>query len=177
MALTGSNRGNSVRAGRCELMRRIGMVGLLIGVLGGLGWADGSWAADLRPALNRPELIEVGDPVLIGRDMLQQEMLRNVNLRDHITLYGWPDYAEIQEVRVLDPLASYEVRLYYLRRDQFLAYSRVYVSPVLANYGVRTYEGAIPEQTLERLLTAAVEPLEEPEYETMPEPDLPGMVE
>ena len=46
------------------------------------------------------------------------------------------------------------MRLYYLRRNQEVAYSRVNVSPMIRDFGVRMYEGPIPEETLDRLLTA-----------------------
>jgi len=115
----------------------------------------GASSAELRPAETRPEVIEVGDPVMISRDLLTTEMKRNSEMKEWVTKYGWPDYAEVQEVTVREPLVTYEVRLYYLRRNHQLAFSRVYVSPALSDYGVRVYEGPISAATLDRLLTAA----------------------
>ena len=75
-------------------------------------------------------------------------------MRSFVSKYGWPDYAEVQEVTVDEPLAAYEVRLYYLRRNQQIAYSRVHVSPAFPDFGIRTYDGPIPEDALARILTA-----------------------
>lgn len=137
------------------MAKRIGVAAAIVGLFA-FAWA-GVAAADLRRAVGRPELIEVGEPSLISHDLLRQEMERNVSLREYIELYGWPDYAEIQEVKVPEPLAPYEVRLYYLRRNQELAYSRVFVSPAFPRAGIRTYDGPIPEETIRRLLTAREE--------------------
>lgn len=115
--------------------------------------AKGS-VAEMRPAETRPEVIEIGEPAQIDREMLTVEIKRNNELREWVQKYGWPDYAEVQEVTVQEPLAAYEVRLYYLRRNQQLAFSRVHVSPALSDYGVRVYDGPISQKTLERLLTA-----------------------
>jgi len=109
----------------------------------------------LRPAKERPDIIEVGDPVLVGRNVLEREIRVNTSLRDYIELYGWPDYAEIQEITVLDPWAAYEVRIYYLHRDQYLVFGRVHVAPSVDDYGVLKYDGHIDPDTLDRLLTAA----------------------
>lgn len=137
------------------MAKRIGVAAAIVGMIA-FAWV-GRAPAELHRALGRPELIEVGEPSLISHDLLRQEMERNVSLREHIELYGWPDYAEIQEVKVPEPLAPYEVRLYYLRRNQQLAYARVFVSPAFPRAGIRTYDGPIPEETIRRLLTAAEE--------------------
>jgi hypothetical protein len=123
-------------------------------VLVGFACTGRAQAADLRPALGRPELMEVGKPILISREALAREMERNQELQTYVTLYGWPDYAEVQETVVNEPVAPYEVRLYYLRRNQQVAYSRVYVSWWIRDFGVRRYMGPIQEETLARLLTA-----------------------
>ena len=39
------------------------------------------------------------------------------------------------------PFAPYEVRLYYLRRNAYLAFGRVNVAPNVYDYGVRKYIG------------------------------------
>jgi len=126
----------------------------------------------LRPAKERPDIIEVGDPVLVGRSVLEREIRVNTSLRDYIELYGWPDYAEIQEITVLDPWAAYEVRIYYLHRDQYLVFGRVHVAPSVDDYGVRKYDGHIDPDTLDRLLTAAppAEVAPPPPVEVVPPP-------
>jgi hypothetical protein len=128
------------------------VVGVLVIV--GLTFSGRAGAADLRAAVGRPELLEVGNPILISRETLAREMGRNQELSTYVTLYGWPDYAEVQETVVNEPVAPYEVRLYYLRRNQQVAYSRVYVSRWIHDFGIRRYMGPIPEETLARLLTA-----------------------
>jgi hypothetical protein len=121
------------------------------GVLGLAAMAE----AQARPAVNRPEIIEVGDPVLISRRTLAREMTRNSDLRAWVRLYGPPDYAEVQELEIDPPFAPYEVRLYYVRGNAYLAFGWVHVAPSLYDYGVRKYIGKIDPAELDRLLTAA----------------------
>jgi hypothetical protein len=135
---------------------RLGLVALFLAVAA-LG-SDGASAATLRPAKNRPDIIEVGDPVTVGRPELSREMELNSSLREYVELYGWPDYVEVQEVTVQEPWAAYEVRLFYLRRDEYLVFGRVHVAPSIEDYGARKYTGAIDSDTLDRLLTASPPP-------------------
>jgi len=109
---------------------------------------------EMRPAVGRPDIMEVGDPILITRRVLGMEMRRNVDLRDWVHLYGAPDYAEVQEIQIDPPWAPYEVRLYYVRRNAYLAFGRVNVAPNVYDYGVRKYIGGIDPSVLDRLLTA-----------------------
>lgn len=133
------------------MMRRLATV---IVVAGGLALALRARADEMRPAVDRPEIMEVGDPILITRKTLASEMRRNVELRDWVRLYGAPDYAEVQEIQIDPPFADYEVRLYYLRRNAYLAFGRANVAPNIYDYGVRKFVGAINPSVLERLLTA-----------------------
>jgi hypothetical protein len=119
-----------------------------------IGWTMPAQAQS-HPAVNRPEIIEVGDPILISRSTLAGEMTRNSDLRDWVRLYGPPDYAEVQELEVDPPFAPYEVRLYYVKGNAYLAFGRVHVAPSLYDYGVRKYIGKIDPAELDRLLTAA----------------------
>ncbi|MBX3027726.1 hypothetical protein KF840_22755 [bacterium] len=119
-----------------------------------LGWAGGA-RAQSHPAVNRPEIIEVGDPILISRGTLAAEMARNSDLRDWVRLYGPPDYAEVQQLELDPPFAPYEVRLYYVKGNAYLAFGRVHVAPSVYDYGVRKYIGKIDPGELDRLLTAA----------------------
>lgn len=127
---------------------------LMMAVLLGLGLAAAA-RAQSHPAVNRPEIMEVGDPILISRRTLAREMTRNSDLRDWVRLYGPPDYAEVQELEIDPPFAPYEVRLYYVKGNKYLAFGRVHVAPSLYDYGVRKYIGAIDPAELDRLLTAA----------------------
>lgn len=132
-------------------MRR-GAVLTAVAVIG-LGWSA-VVEAQARPALNRPEIIEVGDPILISRRTLAAEMTRNSDLRDWVRLYGTPEYAEVQEIEIEPPFAPYEVRLYYVRGNSYVAFGRVHVAPSLYDYGVRKFIGKIDPAELDRLLTA-----------------------
>lgn len=133
-------------------MRRAAVVVAAVGLVG-LGWSA-VVEAQARPALNRPEIIEVGDPVLISRRTLAAEMTRNSDLRDWVRLYGVPEYAEVQEIEIEPPFAPYEVRLFYVKGNVFVAFGRVHVAPSLYDYGVRKYVGKIDPAELDRLLTA-----------------------
>jgi len=110
-----------------------------------------------QPALTRPGIVDLDEPVLIDRDALRREMRLNTDLSHYIDLYGWPDYAEIQEVELQEPFAPYEVRLYYLKQNHYLAYGRVFIAPSVSDFGMRKFEGPIPPAALNRLLTATLE--------------------
>jgi len=133
------------------MTRRVAVMVLAAGSLM-LAWRAA--ADEMRPAVDRPDIMEVGDPILITRKVLGLEMRRNTDLRDWVRLYGTPDYAEVQEIQIDPPWASYEVRLYYLKRNAYLAFGRVNVAPSVYDYGVRKYVGSISPAVLERLLTA-----------------------
>lgn len=135
------------------MMRGVVAMAALVGLL---ALAARAQADGLRAAVDRPEILEVGDPILITRKVLALEMRRNVELRDWVRLYGAPDYTEVQEVAVDPPFAPYEVRLYYLRRDAYLAFGRVNVAPNVYDYGVRKYIGTINPAVVDRLLTASL---------------------
>lgn len=133
-------------------MRR-GAVLVAVATFVGLGWST-VVEAQAQPALNRPEIIEVGDPILISRRTLAAEMTRNSDLRDWVRLYGVPEYAEVQEIEIEPPFAPYEVRLFYVKGNAYIAFGRVHVAPSLYDYGVRKYIGKIEPSELDRLLTA-----------------------
>src|SRR5215510_8028289 len=151
--LTASGRDPSLRAEEesAEMMRRVAIAVL---AAGSLALAARVRADELRPAVDRPEILEVGDPILITRRLLALEMRRNTDLRDWVHLYGAPEYTEVQEIQIDPPWAPYEVRLYYLRRNAYLAFGRVNVAPNVYDYGVRKYIGGIDPSVLDRLLTA-----------------------
>jgi hypothetical protein len=113
--------------------------------------------AGSQAALERPGIVDLDSAILIDRDALGREMRLNVELSRYIDLYGWPDYAEIQEVELQEPFAPYEVRLYYLKQNSYLAYGRVHIAPSINDFGMRKFAGPIPPATLNRLLTASLE--------------------
>lgn len=155
---------------------RSGAMWVVVLAMVGFGGVAGAQAQS-RPAVDRPELMEVGDPVLISRKTLAREMTRNTDLRAWVDLYGLPDYAEIQEIEIDPPWAPYEVRLYYIKGNAYLAFGRVHVAPSLYDYGVRKYVGAINPDELDRLLTAqpAVDLASAPAF--YPETAAPWVVE
>ncbi|MGH7790524.1 MAG: hypothetical protein ACRERC_26925 [Candidatus Binatia bacterium] len=138
------------------MLRRIALVTLAVVSLGLVGTAGAQ--TQTRPAVDRPEIQDVGDAMLINRQVLRLEMKRNSDLRDWVRLYGLPDYAEVQQITIDPPWAPYEVRLYYIDGNAYIAFSRVNVAPNLYDYGVRKYIGPINAGELDRLLTA--EPVE-----------------
>jgi hypothetical protein len=133
------------------------MMGSLVRVVLGALWIAAVAASpalgELQP--DRQDVYEIGAPLPISRQVLKQEMLRNSELAQYIGTYGYPDYAEVQEVRPQWPWAAYEVRIYYLRREMQLSFARVNVAPSVTDYGLERYAGPIDRATLDRLLTAA----------------------
>lgn len=110
--------------------------------------------AELRQAPGREEIVEIDNPVLVSRTVLQDEMRRNTGLSRYIRTYGYPDYVEVQEIQPDWPWAAYETRLYYVRRQRYLAFGRVNVAPYVTDYGLQKYEGSFGSDTMARLLTA-----------------------
>ena len=137
------------------MIRRVAAV---LVAAGSLAIALRAQADEMRPAVDRPDIMEVGAPTLLSRKMLALEMRRNIDLRDWVRLYGAPDYAEEQDIQIEPPWAPYEVRLYYLKRNAYLAFGRVNVAPNIYDYGVRKYIGTINPAEIDRLLTAQPPP-------------------
>jgi hypothetical protein len=149
---------------------------VLAGMLAVVGVGRAEAQMTVAEAPNRLDIVDVGDPILISRKTLAAEMTRNSDLRDWVRLYGVPDYAEVQEIEIEPPFAPYEVRLYYLKGNAYLAFGRVHVAPSLYDYGVRKYVGHIKSGDLDRLLTArAAEDFQVAAAE--PVPEAPWLVE
>jgi outer membrane protein OmpA-like peptidoglycan-associated protein len=119
-------------------------------------------AKERRRSKIRPDIVFVGDPVLISRDLLQSEARRISELSEYLDKYGWPDFAEIQEVVPEKPWAAYEVHLFYVRRMRHLVFSRVNVAPSVTDFGVRKYDGRITPEDLARLLGIRPAPVPTP---------------
>jgi hypothetical protein len=139
------------------MVRRLMCAALAAGAV----FAAAAALAESHPSPGRPEIRDVGDPILITRKGLSLEMKRNSDLRDWVRLYGPPDYAEVQQIEIDPPWAPYEVRLYYLDGNSYLAFCRANVAPSVYDYGVRKYQGVITSAELDRLLTAQPAPLYE----------------
>jgi hypothetical protein len=154
--------------------QRLVLVAALVLAVLGSGRAEAQATAEMAP--DRSDIVDIGDPILISRRTLAAEMTRNSDLRDWIRLYGAPDYAEVQQIEIQPPFAPYEVRLYYLEGNAYLAFGRVHVAPSLYDYGVRKYIGHVNQSDIDRLLTArAADDLQIADAE--PAPAAPWLVE
>jgi hypothetical protein len=98
-----------------------------------------------RPA-RRPYITEVGQPYAINGEALRQEIGRISDLQIYVSRYGYPDYAEIQEIVPEWPWRPYEVRLYYLDRDVEAVFGAVILSPAAPNFGVMKIHSNMPPE-------------------------------
>jgi hypothetical protein len=94
----------------------------------------------------RPYITEIGEPHPISRAALRREADANTTLSEHIELFGYPDYAEIQEIQPDWPWATYEVRLFYMERNLEADYGRVNFSKAAPNFGLLKFVGDIPAE-------------------------------
>jgi len=110
--------------------------------------AHGAWAGvHRRIDANRPSIIEIGDPTSVDTPRIEREAQHITQLREFLDAYGYPDYAELQEVAPEWPFAPYEIRTYYLDRNLELDFGHVFVSPAMPDYGTSKYQGEIaPEK-------------------------------
>jgi hypothetical protein len=118
-------------------------------LLGAVAAGSGTASADVRRErlARRPYITEVGYPYAINARRLQYEIAHLTELQEYIQDYGYPDYAEIQEVSPDWPWVPYEVRLYYLRSNLEAAFGPVLLSPAMPNLGVLKFRGDItPEK-------------------------------
>lgn len=140
------------------MLRRVGLVAVVSLILGVAGAAV---AAEPRAAVGRPDVMEVGEPVLISREVLHREANTNSAMAEYIAKYGQPDYAVVQRTAVEEPyiaFAPYEVRLYYVDRDQEIIFGRVQVSEAIRSFGIRKWLGPIRPETMDWLLSASARP-------------------
>jgi len=107
---------------------------------------------------NRPYIVEVGGPRPLSSRGLDREMKLDSDLEAYLRHYGWPDYAEVQEIEPNPPWAAYEVRVYYLKRNIELAFGRAFVSPSVSNLGVVKYQGLMDQATRDRIVALATPP-------------------
>jgi hypothetical protein len=92
----------------------------------------------------RPYVVEIGEPYSISFSTLQREAANIEELREYMRDYGSPDYAEIQEIEPDWPWESYEVRLFYLRRNLETDFGHVIFSSAMPDLGVLKFQGDIP---------------------------------
>lgn len=99
----------------------------------------------------RPYIVELGEPYAISLEALDQEAKRTSGLAEYLADYGYPDYAEIQEILPQWPWDTYEVRLYYLRRNIQTDFAHVIVSPGMPDLGLMKFIGTIPPEKAEAI--------------------------
>ena len=92
---------------------------------------------------------------MVDRSALRKEMERISDLKDHIALHGWPDYAEVQAVVAEEPFADYEVRVYYMARQCEVRFRPSLCRTLGQDFGIKRYEGPIPTETLGRSVDGA----------------------
>jgi len=118
-------------------------------LLGLLWMLNGPANADVRRerTLRRPYVVEIGEPYSISFDTLAVEAQKTDELKDYLANYGSPDYAEIQEITPEWPWESYEVRLFYLRRNVEVDFGHVLaIDTPTSDMGMMKFQGGIPAQ-------------------------------
>ncbi len=124
--------------------------------------------ADVRRqrTVRRPYIVEIGEPYRISEATIKAESLKINDMRAYLNTYGYPDYAEIQEIQPDWPWDSYEVRLFYLRRNIEVDFGHVLsIEAASAELGLLKFKGGIPAS--KRLQIEAL--LAPPEEEAAPE--------
>ena len=96
-------------------MRRA--MGTVIATLALVAWAVPCHAISASVGSGRP----------LGVHGFEQHLRVNPELRSFVALRGYPDWAEEVEVDSGLPLDAYELRLYYLRLDREVAFTRAFI--------------------------------------------------
>jgi len=94
----------------------------------------------------RPYIVEVGEPYSISMEAVDREAGKIREMSEYLSSYGYPDYAEVQEVEPEWPWESYEVRLYYMHRNIETDFGHVLFSPAMPRLGVLKFQGEIAPQ-------------------------------
>jgi hypothetical protein len=71
--------------------------------------------------------VPIGPGRALGECGFERYLRNDPELRSFVTLRGYPDWAEEIEVDSDLPLDSYELRLYYLRLDREVAFTRAFI--------------------------------------------------
>jgi hypothetical protein len=71
--------------------------------------------------------LAIGPGQPLGEVGFERQLERNPELRTFVELRGYPDWVEEVEVDSQLPLDTHELRLYYLRLDREVAFSRAYI--------------------------------------------------
>ncbi len=89
----------------------------VIAALLAFGLAAPCFAAATPIGLGRP----------LGEQGFERQLRMNPELRSFVELRGYPDWVEQMEVDSTRPLDAYELRLYYLRFDREIAFTRAFI--------------------------------------------------
>jgi len=111
--------------------------------------------------VRRPYIVEVGEPYSITMATVRHEAVGMSELGEYLHEYGYPDFAEVQEIEPEWPWETYEVRLYYLRRNLETDFGHVMLSAAMPNLGVLKYVGDIAAEKrhqIEVILQARLTP-------------------
>lgn len=114
-------------------------------------------AQERRTPSYRPYIVEVGPARAIGIDRFEEEMQLNSDLRSWVRSYGYPDVAEIQPVTPQYGWAPYEIRAFYLARNQEIAFGRIAFFPttggstMVQGLGLVKYEGDMQRADRQRV--------------------------
>lgn len=71
--------------------------------------------------------VPIGPGTPLGASAFEQQMRTNPEIRSFVALRGYPDWVEEIEVDSGLPLDSCEVRLYYLRLDREVSFTRAFI--------------------------------------------------
>jgi hypothetical protein len=157
-------------------MAKMGLIVLTaVGLVAASAFGADTDDARRPPTERRPYIIEVGEPYSLSMSGVHSESGRISHLRTYLEQYGYPDYAEIQEIEPQWPWESYEVRLYYMRRDLEADFAHVFLSPAEPGFGEIRFQGLItPEKRheIEVILAAREAPPPPPVQSTEPEEGL-----
>lgn len=71
--------------------------------------------------------VSIGPGRPLGERGFEQQLRMNPELRSYVALRGYPDWVEEVEVDSDLPLESHELRLYYLRLNREVAFTRAFI--------------------------------------------------
>ncbi len=71
--------------------------------------------------------VAIGPGLPVGERGFERQLRMNPELRSYVALRGYPDWVEEVEVDTDLPLDSHELRLYYLRLDREVSFTRAFI--------------------------------------------------
>jgi hypothetical protein len=103
--------------------------------------------------------VVIGPGRPLGERGFERQLRMNPELRSYVALRGYPDWVEEVEVDSDLPLDSYELRLYYLRLDREVSFTRAFMLG-RPNVSMRLFERPIHAADRARIEAAylAVDP-------------------